>query len=97
MMMEPTTPGWYPDPNLPRTHVRWWDGRYWATYPQPIAQPKLVQPKVKPQKVTDRGLSGTAHTLWLIATVCTFGAASLGWFTHWLIRQFFPRVTRTIR
>jgi len=101
--MSDTTPGWYPDPRNPANFERWHDSLRWTDHVRPrldVLTQTRQQPKhqrAKSQKVIDRGLSGTAHTFWLITTICTFGIGSFGWFLHWLFRQIVPRHVRTIR
>ena len=31
----PPAPGWYPDPEQPLLHRRWWDGRAWTEHQAP--------------------------------------------------------------
>ncbi len=42
----PTTPGWYPDPDAPADHLRYFDGILWTSHRTPVAAPRRVEPVV---------------------------------------------------
>ncbi|TQS30088.1 hypothetical protein [Microbispora sp. KK1-11] len=51
-------------------------------YPQQPYGPPYAQPMVSKTRIT-----GTAHTIHLILTICTCGVWGIVWFLHWLLTR----------